>query len=381
MPGFLSDVDLTPNRLERARQQAGAYIDLTSSNPTQHGLLFPPDILRAAADGYWNARRYEPDPRGSLAARRAIAEDYARRTPPLAIAPDDIFITASTSEAYSLLFTLLAEPGDNALGPNIAYPLFEHLAAAHRIALRAYELDASRGWQISEASLVAGADERTRAILLISPHNPTGMIAQRPLPALSRLGLPIICDEVFAAFTYRAAATPPFGTLHPDLPVFHLNGISKRFALPDLKLGWIAMNKPAAEAFSARLEMLNDAFLSANSLAQFMLPTLFERGEAFVASMRDRFRASLDMAQDILRRCPSVTVAPPDGGYYLFPQIAGWDDEEALALFLLERGVLVHPGYFYGNERGARVMISGLTEPAQLRAGLEIMARALTARA
>ncbi len=380
MPGFLFDVDLAPNRLERARRQAGAYIDLTSSNPTRHGLLFPPDILRAAADGYWDARRYEPDPRGSLAARVAIAEDYARRTPPLAVSPDNIFLTASTSEAYSLLFTLLTDPGDNVLGPNITYPLFEHLAAAQRIALRAYELDAARGWQISADSLRAAADERSRAVLIVSPHNPTGMIAQRPLPTLTRLGLPIICDEVFAAFTYRVAATPPFGTLHPELPVFHLNGISKRFALPDLKLGWIALNEPAAAAFGARLEMLNDAFLSANSLAQFMLPTLFERGAAFVANMRDRFRASLDLALDILQNCPGVRIAPPDGGYYLFPQIAGWDDEEALALFLLERGVLTHPGYFYGNEAGARVMISCLTEPTRLRAGLEVLARALAAQ-
>ncbi|MCS7080354.1 MAG: pyridoxal phosphate-dependent aminotransferase [Chloracidobacterium sp.] len=379
MPGFLADVDLTPNQLERARQRAAAYIDLTSSNPTHHGLLFPADILREAAAAYWDSRRYEPDPRGQLAARRAIAADYARRTPALEVSPDDIFITASTSEAYSLLFTLLTEPGDNVLGPNITYPLFEHLAAAHHIHMRKYELAASpEGWRINEASLVAAANDRTRAVLIISPHNPTGMIIQRPIPALRRLGLPIICDEVFAAFTYRVPATPPLGTLHPELPVFHLNGISKRFALPDLKLGWIALNKPAAEAFGARLEILNDAFLSANALTQFMLPTLFERGQAFVAAMQRRFRASLTMAIDLLERAPNVTVQPPDGGYYLFPQVTGWDDEEALALYLLEQGVLVHPGYFYGGELGvARIMLSCLIEPSQLRTGLETLTRAI----
>lgn len=382
MPGFLADVDLTPNRLERARRRAGRYIDLTSSNPTHHGLLFPADILRAAADGYWEARRYEPDPRGQLAARRAVAADYARRTPPLEASPDEIFLTASTSEAYGLLFALLTEPGDNVLGPNITYPLFEHLAAVHHIRLRTYELlESPQGWRIHAPSLTAAADGRTRAVLIVSPHNPTGMIVQRPLPELRRLGLPVICDEVFAAFPYRVPTVPPLGALHPELPVFHLNGISKRFALPDLKLGWIALNKPAAAAFGARLEILNDAFLGANALAQFMLPTLFERGEAFVAAMRARFRAALTMALDLLQRTPNVTVQPPDGGYYLFPQVAGWDDEEALALHLLEQGVLVHPGYFYGCEQdGARIMLSCLTEPTRLRAGLEILTRSVARR-
>ncbi|MGQ9896234.1 MAG: pyridoxal phosphate-dependent aminotransferase [Acidobacteriota bacterium] len=377
MPGFLSNADLSPNRIEQLRQRKGHYIDLTSSNPTQQGLLFPPDVLKAAAADYWDKRRYCPDPHGSLTAREAIAADYARRRLPLAISPSDIFITASTSEAYSLLFALLTDPGDVVLGPNITYPLFEHLAAMHQVALHTYRLDETHGWRIDESSLLAAANARTRAILVVSPHNPTGMVVQQPLPALRQLGLPVICDEVFATFTYRVPASPPLGTLHPELPVFHLDGISKRFALPDLKLGWIALNKPAAARFGARLEILNDAFLNANALTQFMLPALFEQGQTFVQDMHNRIRDTLDMALAALQRCPKLIVHPPDGGYYLFPQVVGWDDEEALVLELLEQGVLVHPGYFYGCEQGIHLMLSCLTEPTQLRAGLAILTRYL----
>lgn len=377
MPGFLSDADLTPNRIERARRRKATYIDLTSSNPTHQGLLFPPDVLQAAAATYWEKRRYQPDPHGWPPARQAIADAYARRTPPLTVSPDDIFITASTSEAYSLLFALLTEPGDNVLGPDVTYPLFEHLAAIHHVALRTYHLDERQGWRIDADSLLAAANARTRAVLVISPHNPTGVIIRQPLPALRQLGLPVICDEVFATFTYGAPTSPPLGALHPELPVFHLDGISKRFALPDLKLGWMALNKPAAAQFGARLEILNDTFLSANALTQFMLPTLFEQGQAFEQHMRDRIRAALDLALATLQRCPKVTVHPPDGGYYLFPRIAGWDDEEALVLALLKEGVLVHPGYFYGCEQGVHLMLSCLTEPEQLRAGLNILTRCL----
>jgi len=377
MPGFLSDADLTPNRLEQARVRKGHYVDLTSSNPTHQGLLFPPDILKTAAASYWDNRRYCPDPRGWLPARETIAADYAHRTPALPVSPDNVFITASTSEAYSLLFALLTEPGDNVLGPSVTYPLFEHLAAIHHVALRTYQLDEPHGWRIDEASLLAAADARTRAVLVVSPHNPTGMIIQQPLPALHQLGLPVICDEVFATFTYRAPTSPPFGALHPELPVFHLDGISKRFALPDLKLGWIALNEPAAARFRERLEILNDTFLSANALTQFMLPTLFAQGQAFVQEMRNRLRKAIDLALAALQCCPQVTVQPPDGGYYLFPRIAGWDDEETLVLELLEQGVLVHPGYFYGCEEGVHLMLSCLTEPSQLQAGLDILTRYL----
>jgi aspartate/methionine/tyrosine aminotransferase len=379
MPGAFDDLDLTPNPIEEARRRAAAgpgYIDLTSSNPTHQGLLFPPAVLRAAAASYWETRRYDPDPHGSPAARAAIAGYYAERTPPLALAPDDLFLTASTSEAYSLLFALLTDPGDNVLAPDVTYPLFEYLAAIHRVELRPYRLDEQRGWQIDGDSLHAAADARTRAVLLISPHNPTGSIQRVPLPALERLGLPLICDEVFAAFTASDPA-PPLAALYPRLPVLLLNGISKLFALPDLKLGWVALNEPASTAYAERLELLNDTFLGANSLTQHMLPTLFAQGMGFVATMRERVRANIQHAQHMLAGCAALRLRPPDGGYYLFPAVAGWPDEEALVLHLLEHGVLVHPGFFYGDVTGTHMMLSALTEPARFAAGLERLARAL----
>lgn len=376
--GFLSNADLSINPIEVARQRAaGRYIDLTSSNPTANGLLFPAHILRDAAATYWDARRYTPDPRGLPAAREAIAAYYASRGP--AAAPDGghIMITASTSEAYSHLFALLCEPGDNVLGPSVTYPLFEHLAALHRVELRPYRLDPARNWAIDQNSLRTAADGRTRAVLIVTPHNPTGMMIRDAQRAFDDLRLPLIVDEVFAEFTHRGPAQPLLGALHPALPVFTLNGISKLFALPDLKLGWIATNPPAEARYGARLELLNDAFLSANALTQHMLPTLFARGMPFVASMRARIQTALDDALLQLQNCPRIDVAVPDGGYYLFPRISDVDDQERLIIDLLAAGVFVHPGYFYGVEDETRIMLSCLTEPAALHEGLARLCRAL----
>jgi len=373
MTGFLAFDDLTPNPIEVARQRQlarGGYIDLTSSNPTHHGHVFPAALLSQAADAYWVARRYEPDARGAPAARAAIARYYAGRTPACSIPPAQIAITASTSEAYGLLLALLTDPGDNILTPAVSYPLLEYLASIHRVELRPYALDERHGWQIDQASLRAQADWRTRLVLVISPHNPTGMVVRAALPALAALQLPVVCDEVFAEFGYGVDHVPPFAALHPELPVFMLNGISKMFALPDLKLGWIACNAPAHQQYGDRLEILNDMYLSSGGLIQAMLPAIMRDGGAFVGQMRRHIRHNIHIALELLATSHQITVQPPDGGYYLFPAIAGWPDEERLVLHLLEHGVLVHPGYFYSYDHGTHLMISCLVAESQLRAGL-----------
>ena len=372
------DTDLTPNRIEMARRAAaGPFIDLTSSNPTQQDLLFPPDVLEQAAQKYWSQRCYEPNPRGLEPTRQAIIDYYAQRRPALALTLDDIFITASTSEAYSLLFSLLTAPGDNILGPNVTYPLFEYLADLHHVELRTYELDPANNWVIDQASLLAAADQNTRAILLISPHNPTGAIISEPIAALNQLGIPLICDEVFAPFALAKSHVPALGGLHPDVPVFQLNGISKLLALPDLKLGWIALNQ-AAQGYAERLELINDTFLSCSTLIQTMLPDLLHAAPPFIDQMLERVRANIAYAREHLAQHPRLIWSEPDGGYYLFLQVRDEFDDEALVVRLIEQGVLVHPGFFFDWIDDCRIMLSALTEPHQWQAGIQKLAQILT---
>ncbi|CAA9251822.1 MAG: Aminotransferase, class I and II, partial [uncultured Chloroflexia bacterium] len=170
---------------------------------------------------------------------------------------------------------------------------------------------------------------------------------------------------------------PPFATIHPHLPVFHLNGISKMFALPDLKLGWIAANPAGYGPWSDRLELLNDTFLGANSLTQHMLPTLFGQGMPFVEQMVERVRANMQFALERFQGSERIAAQLPDGGYYLFPQIDTAEEEEHCVLTLLDRGINVHPGYFYGYERGVHLMVSALTEATVFREGVERLVRGI----
>lgn len=372
MTGFLADADMQMNRIEHHRQQITDYIDLTSANPTSQGVLFPPTILRDAASQYWDHRHYRPDAHGHRQARHAIATYYTTREPALMLDADrDIFITASTSESYALLFALLTNPGDNVLVPDISYPLFEYLAAMFRIELRAYTLDATRGWRIDPWHIGRISDERTRAVLIVSPHNPTGNVIKKPMPVLQWLDVPIICDEVFAEMPYAIPTVPPLAALMPNLPIFTLNGISKMFALPDLKLGWIALTPRARDTYAERLAILNDTLLGANALTQHMLPDIMSHGMEFVAHQRQLIQSRITIALAMLASTNLVRTRPPDAGYYLFVEIIGITNEEDLVIHLLNHGVLVHPGFFFGGTMGCHIVISCLVHTETLIRGIE----------
>ncbi|MGB5158620.1 pyridoxal phosphate-dependent aminotransferase [Desulfobacterium sp. N47] len=381
MPGYFSDNEFAVNAIELEYRKAEKYIDfinLTGSNPTHEGLIFPSDILKKTAISYLAKRRYDPDPKGLYSARLAVSDYYKNRTPSVEISTDNITITASTSESYGLLFALLADPGDNILAPKLSYPLFEHLAAIYRIELRPYEMDENNGWLIKENSILSEYDARTRAIIIVSPHNPTGMVVKNPISVLNRLGLPVICDEVFSEFSCAAEYVAPFGTLHPELTVFHLNGISKMFGLPDLKLGWIATSGAGSKDFEKRLDLLNDTYLGANYMTQSMLSSIFSEGTDFVRQMRERICTNIDLAVQLLLQHPDITVTRPEGGYYLFPKIKNREDEEKLVLHLLSsKRVLVHPGYFYDCEDNVHIMISCLTETKKLAEGVKRIVAAI----
>ncbi len=350
--------------------------DLTASNPTACGLAYPlADLREALAAGA--SAPYAPEPRGLRSAREALSAAYA--APGVTVDPDDLFLTASTSEAYAQALAVLCDPGDEVLVPAPSYPLFDYLLQLAGVRPVAYPLRYGGDWQIDLAALRAATTSRTRAVIAVAPHNPAGVyLASAERDALASLcaerGLALVVDEVFRDYPHRSGVAAPPSTAGEDRCLtFTLNGISKSLGLPHYKLGWIALSGPAAarREAAARLEIVADTYLSAGTPVQAALPALLSIGAGIRAAIRRRLQATLAVLGDATGGDSPLSRLRADAGWSAILRVPGTRPDDELALALVERrGVLVHPGHFYDLPRDGHVVVSLLAEPETLARGL-----------
>jgi hypothetical protein len=376
---FERDPNDLARAVESARARGARVLDLTESNPTAAGFPAPPALLAALA--HPRGARYEPHPLGHREARRAVAEELARGG--IHAAADRIALVCSTSEAYSLAFRLLCDPGDRVLVPRPSYPLLEHLARADGVELLPYRLAYDGAWHVDLADLRARAEEsRVRGVVCVHPNNPTGSFTSREeTRALAELGLPIVSDEVFAAYPFAGAPDRAASLVDaaagdgPRAPlVLALGGLSKYAALPQLKLAWmIAAGRAAPEAL-ARIEILADAYLSVATPVQLALPEIFALACGTRAAIADRLarnRAALERAV----AGTAATVLRAEGGWYAVLRLPATRSDDEWALDLLEeRGVLVQPGWLYDFEGGPFAVISLLVPEREFAEGVAAIA-------
>jgi aspartate/methionine/tyrosine aminotransferase len=362
---------LAPNALARAvaaRRAAGRpFVDLTCSNPTAVALPYPPGLLGAlGADA---GVRYRPEPRGLADARAAVAAGYGEAAH---VDPGLIVLTASTSEAYAWLFKLLCDPGAEVLVPQPSYPLFDLLTRLEGVTARPYHLEYHGAWALDRESVERTTSAATRAVLVVSPNNPTGSCLRAAdrewlvTHAASR-GLALISDEVFA--DYPLARRPDATSLLGDTRAltFTLGGLSKSAGLPQVKLGWIVASGPQADVAAAleRLDVISDSYLSVSTPVQAAAPALLEAGSAIRRAIHARVRRNLDALRAAVTARPDVTLLDPEGGWSAVLRVPAFATEEAIVLRLLdEAGVLVHPGYFFDFPHEAYLVVSLLPEPA-----------------
>ena len=365
---------LRSNRIARALSRLQAtgqpLDDLTISNPTQVGLSYPDRLLDPLAAPA--ALRYDPAPFGVPVARDAVAAHLAGRG--VAVSADRVIVTASTSEAYSLLFKLLCDPADLVLVPRPSYPLFEHLTRLDGVVASAYALEYHGRWALNLDSLHRAVEPRARAILLVSPNNPTGSFVGRDeLDAVRetavRHELAIISDEVFDLYRLDEREPGPSGAVvgETDVLTFTLGGLSKSAALPQLKLGWILVGGPDRLVRRAldRLELICDSYLSVATPVQLALGTLLERTAPLADHIRRRVRSNYATLCSLAGRFPACGVLHAEAGWYAVVQVPATRSEEALVIDLIERDrVLVHPGYFFDFPREAFLVVSLLGQPA-----------------
>jgi hypothetical protein len=370
--------DLAPNRLALSRAAHPPAFDLTLSNPTRAGFSYPEHLLQPLAEP--RGLVYEPDPRGLPGARQAVAAEYARRG--RWADPEAIVLTASTSEAYALLFKLLCDPGEAVLVPAPSYPLFEHLAALEGVRTELLRLDPGHRFQ---PDLPTRPPEGVRAVVVVHPNNPTGTLLDdaslRDLVAwCARHDLALIVDEVFLDYPLDPARVARSAAGMADALTFVLGGLSKSAGLPQLKLAWTlvsgpeALRAPALEA----LAFAADSYLSVGTPVQAALTELLEASRPVREAILARCRANLALLRAALAGLPGVSLAEPDAGWSAALRYPALVEAEELALELLEQdGVAVHPGWFYDLPGEGWLVLSLLPEPALFAEGTSRLTRRL----
>ena len=373
-----------PNPLSRLLQEktaAGtAVLDLTAANPTRAGFEYDADIILNAL-AHPDGMVYTPDPQGLETARQAVAAYY--RGIGCEPASDRLFLTAGTSEAYSVLFKLLGDPGDEILIPRPGYPLLTYLARFEGLRPFSYPLryDEVQGWDFDPDVLEALITSRTRAIVVVSPNNPTGSyLRQKALAALDRVcsrnHLALIVDEVFSDFVAEEAPPDRVETAlnRTAALTFVLNGFSKLLALPQMKLGWIAVSGESGRVRAARsrLETLLDFYLSVGTPIQLAAPAMLRLRGKIQPRIQSRLSENhryLKTETDSVLNC---RVLRREGGWYAVIDIADavTDEDRALQLLNLDN-TLIHPGYFYDFHREGFVVVSLLPPPKIFAAGLD----------
>jgi aspartate/methionine/tyrosine aminotransferase len=368
--------DLRPNPLSlliEEKRRAGANIlDLTESNPTHAGFQYDPSILNALADP--RALSYDPSPLGLAAAREAVAQYYSERG--ISVDPSRILLTASTSEAYSYIFKLLTDPGDEVLIPRPSYPLYDFLAGLEYVDLKQYPLRYDGTWHVDFEALESAIGSRTRAIVVVNPNNPTGSFLKRAETArlqaiAARRNLAILSDEVFS--DYGCGADPERAwTLASgnEALSFSMSGLSKMAGLPQMKLGWMVVSGPRHQGAIEHLELIADTYLSVATPIQTALPKIL----AASASVRDQIRVRTASNLELLRAAlagSAVSVLNVEGGWYAIVQVPSIRSEEAWATSLLQEcDVLVQPGFFYDFESEAYLVLSLLTDSGAFAEGV-----------
>jgi alanine-synthesizing transaminase len=367
------DLAQTPwaKQLARLRSAGAQLFDLTASNPTRCGFAYDAEAILAPLRNP-AAIEYEPDPRGLRPAREAVCRYY--RDHMADVDPDQIFLTTSTSEAYSFLFRLLCDPGDEVLIGQPGYPLFDFLAQLDDVRLVSYPLFYDYGWRLDLEALRRCVTSRTRAIAIVHPNNPTGHFTHpSERAAIEELccehGLVLIVDEVFLDYRIGGGGgTRSFVTGPHPVPTFVLSGLSKVAALPQMKAAWIACFAAELE----RLEVISDTFLSMSAPIQHALPIWLKQRVAIQGQIKQRVEGNLERLDELLRRQTLVTRLEVEAGWYAVLRVPEVQSQEQLAFdLLLQRAVVVHPGSFFGFS-GQRWLVVSLLAPAEeFAAGIE----------
>jgi aspartate/methionine/tyrosine aminotransferase len=382
-----TDWKLTPNRFTETQREVLAtgaeLLDLTVSNPVRAEIHYEDETILGSLVKP-EAMDYDPQPKGLRSAREAVVNYYREQHEGFGIDPESVILTTSTSEGYSYVFRLLANPDDEILVPKPSYPLFEFLADLEDVKLVPYPLLYDHGWQIDFPSLYKAVNHRTRAVVVVHPNNPTGSyVEDAERAALNdfcrEFDLSLIVDEVFLDYAHDGVSRPTFA-INQNALTFTLSGLSKISGLPQMKLAWIVTSGPQEKVAAAmgRLEVIADTYLSMNAPIQLAAPVLLDQRKNIQPLLIDRLRTNREELERQLGKQKTCERLDVQGGWYAILRVPVKQSDEDLAIELLRKeSVLVHPGHFYDFASDGYLVVSLITPPGAFRDGIGRILRQL----
>ncbi|MEI1277575.1 pyridoxal phosphate-dependent aminotransferase [Leptospira venezuelensis] len=373
---FISGENDLYSLLESFKKSGEDWIDLTISNPTKVGLVYPREAILHSLEKP-ESLEYDPDPKGTLLARKSIVAYYKEKG--YTISEEDLFLTSSSSEAYSYLIKLLCNPGEEVLIPSPGYPLFEFLSLLDGIEFNSYNLDQKTDWNIDFEDLSSKITNKTKILFLVSPNNPTGSLLTseefEKLKVISKTKkIALVLDEVFSDYLHEENRDQ-LDFFHTDFPVFVVNGVSKILALPQMKLSWMHVGGPTnwKKECKERLEIIADTYLSVGTPIQRALPELFQWRNMIQSQVLRRIRRNLQILDSFHSSHPKIAYTSPKGGWYGILQSSSFLKDEDFSFRLLQKEkVLVHPGSMFGfDEDSGNIVISLISETELFQSGLK----------
>ncbi len=370
--------------IEDKREEGASLIDLTESNPTRCAFSFSDESRLKSFQDIRNLS-YEPDARGLLEARKAVCAYYAEKK--INVRPEQVFLTSSTSEAYSFIFRLLCDPRDLVVIPRPSYPLLDYLTALADVDTLRYFLSYEKdSWCISPDSLKIPFIEKPKALVIVNPNNPTGNFLKsdelEPINEMcQKSGTAIISDEVFLDFAFDTKSAKPMSLAqNKETLTFTLSGISKILAMPQMKISWIVVSGPEElkrKAFE-RLEIITDTYLSVNTPSQHALSRWLEERREVREEMKDRMLSNREYLETIFKNKTNVRILTGEGGWYSVFELDSKKSDEDAALYLLEKqGIIVYPGYFFDFAEGNFLVLSLLLPEKVFREGADRLLKGL----
>lgn len=363
-------------------------LHLNIGDPLQFDFRTPPHLVdaldRAVRDGH---NGYAPSA-GILPAREAIAREAAR-VGIAGVSPADVFVTAGASEALDLTLTALLEPGDGVLLPRPGYPLYDAIAAKLSARAIPYDLDEEDGWAPNVGDIEAHIDDRTRAIVVCNPNNPTGGVASRAalegvLDIARRHDLLVISDEIYDKLLYDGTVHTATASLADDVPIVTVNGLSKAYLACGWRVGWLALCHGAKGSEYARaVQRLTDARLCSPAPPQHAIAPALDGPHDHVAEMMGRLRERRDIMVRRVRGIEGLSVVEPRGAFYAMVRVdrhAFATDEELVLRLLHDEGVLFVHGSGFGEKPGTQhFRVVFLPAPDVLERAFDALARFMSA--